>query len=680
MLKTLTLSTLIANHKAEHQNAIDSLLSGTSASTKETRIFQVEFAPYLLQQIASALQAGNGNSSLQLTHPYQYSSENWIRIFSWDQVVNPTPSSELDLANLLWVSLDELLIEPKCKHLTARISRKSFVRNRSMHSVVRSSIRALVGSDKLAPNWVQFVAQYDPSFGNTIPDDITVTTLSEHPFFNRLINIVSGNELSQNFTIIDSIRELNAQFPRPGLLVMKEKVYLSRADNRAYYVDKNPVRHTAGAVIQAVILGTKKQRSFYRYASWYPAKGKNILNIKLSMRKGESLFIVKSDISSFTNSSVNTWLGVLTLLLMLVSQNSLKRFTDWFPVRIHDYFLDVKIAQVLWTYLYYTVGATARVNGQKYVSPGGYLGVKANIQLCIIFFVFTLNKIQQNVERNYKSTLTGQVGGDDATMIFQAPNRLDNNKAVTDARVYLTKYVGFMKEFNIDEVDLMQEGSTISSTLFCKKCVSYTVTHVGNVVKVHLLSCEKLPFLGELLEFDEKNLKKVPDNFRRFVKAVKSCTKGYESQNKLVSMYSIAWCEFYNFLPKELDMRDPHVSAKSSDLYEVSKYLFATEGAMKKASLCPVVVTRLHGLRFASIRERLVWAAERELIHLFYQATIDRPYDNVVQIYTTTAELKLFSKDWINVEPFLQWTFPNDRSIHDLYASTRSQLILHAYI
>lgn len=272
-----------------------------------------------------------------------------------------------------------------------------------------------------------------------------------------------------------------SKYPRPSDLEMKTRVYFSRGDERAFVVDSSLVRPLVGSIIQAIIQPAHvPTRRCLPTDSVMPAVMKNIVDKTVRGDVGSDVVVTVSDTSSFTSSAVNAWAGLLAMLLVVTGSPRLKHLTEPFNVAIGDQALTVTLVQILQLYLFMTVGVACSVEetGDEYVAQGGYLGVCANINATLLAQNIHLQDLQSQLKKENDVVFLPQSGGDDIFAVYTgAPSAVE--ESVGRARVSLTRFVGFQKEFRSVNLGALPLGTHPLGLAFCQKDLLVDVWEAG---------------------------------------------------------------------------------------------------------------------------------------------------------------------------------------------------------
>jgi len=373
-----------------------------------------------------------------------------------------------------------------------------------------------------------------------------------HPYVIALTDVLLSSGDAESFhTSIRALGQRVMEQFHPTVLKMRTKLYVSRADIRAYYVDHDELRHLVGSVLQTLLLcPTMTLRTRLVTEAWLPAKNKNILNKGIpGIRVEDSVLMAVGDLSSFTNNDVNSW-TLLLLQLLSLEDEGCEMLLESFNVMVRGQFLSCCLKDVIVVYLMLTVGAVSLLpTGDPYVAMGGYLGVKANMTLTTMAFAVRLDLHSRNLmSDNRDLSILGQIGGDDYMYLIQGPNRRVVEQTQASFTAMIEQYVGQTKDPFETWVDLFAED-THPSVRFCKKSLWFTTT-LGRDDSVRDLLIQadyKLPFMGELITcmFYTTN-RSVLNKLREFIVQVERFFQDYDDSEDWINAYVLSFCHLYD--------------------------------------------------------------------------------------------------------------------------------------
>lgn len=289
---------------------------------------------------------------------------------------------------------------------------------------------------------------------------------------------------------------------RPSLLTLKSRIYIARGDERAFVVDSDAFRSLVGSALQAIFLPAKmSERELLFSEPVNPARNKNVLDKTMKVYPGQTLGLAISDTSSFTSSGVNLWIALLALLTGITTNSRLKHFCEPFVVRIKGFLLETTLPWLIQVYLFRTVGVSCfdESMGDSFINQGGYLGVAANMTMCLLAQSILLQSVRFQLLRLVRF-IDIQSGGDD---IFTALAGLETSvlEGLMLCKSEYTQYLGRQKDFvcyyigeNFPDCDYMNTG-----LVFCKKAVLVRVTTLLNLSReVKIISAFNIPVLEAL--------------------------------------------------------------------------------------------------------------------------------------------------------------------------------------
>jgi len=441
-----------------------------------------------------------------------------------------------------------------------------------MRQVVSQGLRRLTARNARLPTLEDLIKEMDP----TVYYQVLALGAIDlyHPFIHQLVNTLNSME-SLNESIFSRLELISKKSPcRPEELKMKIRAYISRADLRAFYTDTMIVRSVVAAGLTAILETRKAERRLlFGREKYYPMKDKNILDRRVEVPEGHACLIGLGDVSSFTNSNVNSWALVLTIAVILSRVDCVKHLNRPLLLDLSGYQVEITALSILLWYLILTVGAPSQLpNKETYVAPGGYLGVKGNILLTIEAFAVLCDEVEVKARTLYPNvTIDTDLGGDDfATTCIGPP--LEASSCMDYMRNQVELQMGRVKDFKIHVVATDQDNMQRVG-VFCKKYVRATVTHFGTVALVHIQSEQKLPLFGELIvdettsELDKKQLA------MKFQKTLIHYFENYDSSEDWISTYLRMFQLFYQ-LPDTVTIISHHYDVDEDTLFKIdTKYV-----------------------------------------------------------------------------------------------------------
>lgn len=387
------------------------------------------------------------------------------------------------------------------KLLTVKCSRRTLLKGKPMTQHVRRALRHLTETHGRIPTLTDLTDLLKPELAQCACLD---EGQDLHPgtfIRNAVETTMMGMGATPPYVLLRNLPE--RPYLAPNTLRMRTKLYVNRADRRAYYVDTDVTRHVCGSILQALLLPAPREvRIRMMTESWLPSFGKNILSKTLEIPRGFHLHVLFGDVSSFTNNDINVWLSAIALLYMMRSDADAEYYR--LIANVCGYALDVDVRSVLETYVLLTVQAPSLdAHGEQYTAPGGYLGVKANMTLTTLAFAIRLEAVSRAISRltQNRVTLTGQVGGDDFVLFMWGPN--ENELKDLGARILseIRSTSGQLKDPKWEMLHLETPTHGQFNSEFCKKGVGYSVTPdvVGDSFFVQVGSLRKLPLMGQLV-------------------------------------------------------------------------------------------------------------------------------------------------------------------------------------
>jgi len=547
MLHALAHSQLLAQLESNVRDTARKMIAIDNPVLKETRTFWVEPFPVFFFWIITKLeQIMDKQLYRRLRDTYisrnvpssDFSVENVIRfpdISSW--ISSPF------LKTLLWIRGEEGT--PR-KFLTVKCSRKTMYRRLPMSTLISRQLSTLQTGTRIG-TFRDFVQLEDDGFYQYAFNTVDLST-GLHPDIVRLVEISSGQLTGQD--LVSAVRNYREgfEFNDPSKLHMKIKAYVGRADIRAYYVDTAVIRHMAGSVVQTFLMTPNIGiRSRLETERWLPARGKNILARHVKVQRGSHMRAMFGDISSFTNSDLNSWVYALSVYSWLVSLSEQPKPTT---VCVDGVFVECNLLDVLLVYILTVVGSSSTLpDGSLYTAVGGYLGIKGNMSLTTMAFAIRLKYIEQYINDRYPGVLTdGQIGGDDFWLLLIGMNEEDVIAVEQYFTLAISTFVGRIKEPVTCVIDVSRLSDYTMGPTFCKKNVHCTVTPISmDETIVDFKSEQKLPLFSELVEIKrETTHRKQLTALRKFHLQVHRFFASYRQPEDLINAYLAVYLHEYH--------------------------------------------------------------------------------------------------------------------------------------
>lgn len=296
---------------------------------------------------------------------------------------------------------------------------------------------------------------------------------------------------------------------RRRLLAIKMKVYLSRADERAFIVSSDAIASVTGAIVQQFLI--PKRKDVYAatgYGQSVSKRGGNVLDIRVPVHHTASAHLVLLDIMGFTGSNVNSSVLTLVVAHWLNSSKSLKHLRGPKLFSVQGEYFEAELADVFVQYLYRTLLAdVALPGGATFSHVGGYLGIPGNMAMCMYACIIEMKmELQSCVDVDVQYIL--KPGGDDIALILIG-HLEDVVKIEQQIHTRLTKYVGSLKEFVIHDLPVGIISEAVGE--FCKK----DVVASRSQTELSITSVTGFPITKDLLE--RKPLKDALMHADRFV-------------------------------------------------------------------------------------------------------------------------------------------------------------------
>lgn len=500
---------------------------------KERRQYLVTIAPFIFLAILTSAGHFVGLAGLDGVLPENVGS---LQSVSTDVMTISRLLEHLNCA--LSLTAFSVLGEP----IGIRLSGRSMSRNLGVgtHSVRDAWCYALGPVARLGAQAISLPTLFQ-RLGRGDLAAVMMVPWQQQPFFLDLIQMVleSGDHPlapSARFTAF------TRTWPDRALpLHLYTKSYLARGDERAYVSDSDAFRSLGGSILQAALMPSSiTARLRLTTNDVNPATSRNILKKIYNVPSGKSLYLTMSDTSSFTSSGVNLWGVALAHLTMLTQSQEGERWCRPFMVRVYGHFLEVTMVELLQLYLYMTVGVPCidTEAGEEYVSQGGYLGVAANMTLCLLAQSLVLLCLKNHaLQRGV--IMDAQTGGDD---VFTAliGDDADVYLVVGKVRSDLTSFVGSQKEFGYMSIDVSSEREFTLPYTFCKKAVTVRVKPYATGCFVEVMSEYELPLMEGLFSPLPENADLERELFV-FSKSVSEAVSRYSNPNAayhaLMSLY-----------------------------------------------------------------------------------------------------------------------------------------------
>jgi len=368
-----------------------------------------------------------------------------------------------------------------------------------------------------------------------------------HPILQNFLTILMTSKSKED--IIIALRNVpKSLWNNQKLLKMHVKLYINRADRRAYYVDTMIIRHLAGSILQSYLLGPKMRvRESLLVSDWYPSKDKNVIDLTLTVGRNQHVLLLFGDLSSFTNNDLNAWVYCIAILQLLGKLDATELIAQYC---VRGRLFSASLDDVVLAYLLTWVGSDSQLPDKSaYTSIGGYLGIKANIVLTIYSFVLRMIDLQNKFQSsNPLVRFHGQIGGDDFFVYLIGDNLNELIYLRQTIVATMERYFGRLKEptqfeYNIDSV------SGVARADFCKKKVVVFVNIDSNNYHTYDLvirSVEKLPLMSQLITLvaTDNNRDKL-NELRKFYVQMKNFFKYSRESESLINIYMCAYFDAY---------------------------------------------------------------------------------------------------------------------------------------
>ena len=363
------------------------------------------------------------------------------------------------------------------RHVRLRLSSTSRVTHslgNTCDVAVHRSLKALHRELQRLPGLRDLILRVDAGF----PYDTAVWGLDDPPpeHFVALVRMAAAGVSTPLLHTIQE-DEIKRLLPLPVSCTLRIKVYLNRADIRAYAADESVIRSIAGAIVQAIFRPRPEgKRNKMEYRDVWPSVDSNSFNnLEVPIREHHHAQVSFGDISSFTASNVNTWVTVLTAIHVLTFNDSLKHLNVPCAFSVHGESFTATPLEALKLYLYTSTMPEVydSILGDVFRPVGGILGINGNICMATMAFSICMQGILSYCEVEYAVTGGARLSGDDFAVWFSGPPGTVQ-QATNYAHGTVQRYVGRIKEFQT--VDITSSGlDVILEARFCKHDVHLRV-------------------------------------------------------------------------------------------------------------------------------------------------------------------------------------------------------------
>jgi hypothetical protein len=440
--------------------------------------------------------------------------------------------------------------------------------------ITRTTKELAVGLGRI-PTTRDLIGKLDPHLVDIL-DEFGQQGL-EHPFLKDVFELIfTATDISDGL-FHDRLKALSATYHRfqNDDLIMKLKMYIERADYRSYYVDHYLSRHFVGVVLQKIFLGVNmRHREKQLLNDWIPAKRSNILDWEVTVPNTVNAYLCKGDISSFTGSSVNTWVLVTLLLTVITSNDRVSELNAPFVVRMGDSYCEVELKELLFLYAYLTIGIQGKETvGEPFTILGGALGVSANIVFAKIAFAIEMNELVARFASTAPSfrLLKKTLSGDDFAFLYTVDDE-ERDLVQDELRRVITRYIGNPKELVTEN---MQTCSAVilSEIPFCKKAVRITTSFGESSYHVHIKSQLKLPFMSELIKSSQKFRVNPAKHISNFRANIRGAVQDLEGREDIEEGYVAAFLKIHGLAGFIYSTRHHYVVSKNETICDKGKYM-----------------------------------------------------------------------------------------------------------
>lgn len=447
------------------------------------------------------------------------------------------------------------------------------------------------------------------------------------------------------FSPVDAVHVPGRQI-KPYDLVMNTKYYETRDDNRAYCQDKNRLRSLVGCMLHRLIC--PKQKSMRRNlhsARVLRTDDKDILQltVQTSPDEGVTTFLILGDISNFTGSLANSWL-MLHCMARDIAGTSLKSRKSLFSVG--GVLISARWLDVIVTYLYLTVGMPVWIEDEQRHDflPGGYLGVAANITAGLLFLSFAMIYAMRSLTQICYD-IQGQAGGDDHAFLVTCPAEHKDRVCLT-IRYQMSNFVGFLKEYNVIDLDTMPPGILPDAT-FCRKRIMLRRTDTT----ISILGEPTFPLPVAILPHNTVPVSDRNRVWREVDSALQSYADRYGDPECIGDMIRSAYLRKYpRVRPVRYLTRRIWLGAQSLVRHE--EYTLTQAAWQIVLEQVPVISTSDH-TALISNRSRISHALKSDMI----QAVVVEVDDETVLVCTSQQEK---AQPLMRIEHYQEWRYPKN--------------------
>jgi hypothetical protein len=262
-------------------------------------------------------------------------------------------------------------------------------------------------------------------------------------------------------------------------LIMVEKYYPGRDDNRAYCQDRSLIRSITGSCLTRLLYPKDdRTRANLQSASILRPDVKDILDmvIQTTVDDDYATILVIGDVSNFTGSFGNAWLALHCAAHELQMK---KKSEQRVLFRINGCLISSTWLEIISMYLYTTVGVPCwAASKQRFQSlPGGFLGVQGNITYSLLMLAAILKQTTLSLKPRVLD-IQCQAGGDDFAFAITLKHE-EVDSALDSIRNDVNLYIGPLKEFNVYDLTNKNTG-IIEEATFCRKKIDMIRT-VGTI-------------------------------------------------------------------------------------------------------------------------------------------------------------------------------------------------------
>lgn len=431
-----------------------------------------------------------------MVHPVYIQLSDHLNYLSSNPHLTTAEPSPLDsllghLQGLLFAGINEV-VEETDPIIHIGLSKRTRVPG--TRCVIRAYVKTLLRQLRAKNGRIAVLTELTDALGENL-DAYTVSEGGEEREFFSDLRRVLREGTNQPLLVNQLHREFSSRWHKSSRAILRTRFYLSRGDYRAFYVERDLVRHVVGAIVVRMLLPkSQAKRAKALFSRTYPVHEKDRLHYTLLLPQGIEMRLILGDISSFTSSAIGfPALAMLMLDLWKVVRSELP---PSIVVSIDGELMEADVGEALRIFLRRTVWAPVQVEDTSFVSAGGYLGLTGNINLTLTSFAFLVRLFEESCRTSFPSVrITFKLGGDDFCTILRGdPTEVD--QAAADFLAFVQRYVGHLKMSPI--IDPTKSEGIVGS--YCKRQVVTSVSLSQDQVQVSVDTLENIPIPEQLFQ------------------------------------------------------------------------------------------------------------------------------------------------------------------------------------